>query len=190
MSHALYRLGRLAARRPWAVIGSWLVVSLLVVGASSAFGEKLEDSFGAPGLDSQKATDLLTDAGSDRAGLTAQVVLTPRDEDATFFDSAEARAALAQVQAAVSTLPRVLAASDPAGALEDGHAAAATAARLTRRSGRPDPGPVPGARGARLRRPGEPQGARRGLQAGSVLQVELGGDLFFAFEEPGTGGVR
>ena len=34
MSHALYRLGRLAVRRPWAVIGSWLVVSLLVVGAS------------------------------------------------------------------------------------------------------------------------------------------------------------
>ena len=88
-------------------------MSLLVVGASSAFGEKLEDSFGAPGLDSQKATDLLTDAGSDRAGLTAQVVLTPRDDGATFSDSAEARAALAQVQAAVSTLPRVLAASPP-----------------------------------------------------------------------------
>ena len=79
MSHALYRLGRLAARRPWTVIGSWLVVSVLVLGASSAFGEKLEDSFGAPGLDSQKATDLLSDAGSERAGLTAQVVLTPRD---------------------------------------------------------------------------------------------------------------
>ena len=60
MSHALYRLGRFAARRPWAVVGSWLVVSVLVVGASSAFGEKLEDSFGAPGLDSQKATDLLS----------------------------------------------------------------------------------------------------------------------------------
>ena len=114
MSHALYRLGRFAARRPWTVVGSWLVVSVLVLGASSAFGEKLEDSFGAPGLDSQQATDLLSRAGSDRAGLTAQVVLTPRDADATFFDSAEARDALAQVQAAVVALPHVLSAGDPA----------------------------------------------------------------------------
>ena len=114
MSHALYRLGRFAARRPWTVVGSWLVVSVLVLGASSAFGEKLEDSFGAPGLDSQKATDLLSHAGSDRAGLTAQVVLTPRDADATFFGSVEARAELAQVRAAVVTLPHVLSAGDPA----------------------------------------------------------------------------
>ena len=188
MSHALYRLGRLAVRRPWAVIGSWLVVSLLVVGASSAFGEKLEDSMGAPGLDSQKATDLLTGAGSDRAGLTAQVVVTPRDDGATFFDSAEARAALAQVQAAVWPCP---ACSRPAIRECPGRRARVGRRQrpdLGRRPGCPDPGPVPGARGARSGRPGEPQGARRRLNAGSVLQVELGGDLFFAFEAPGTGG--
>ena len=191
MSHGLYRLGRFAARRPWAVLGSWLVMSVLVVGASSAFGEKLEDSFGAPGLDSQKATDLLSAAGSDRAGLTAQVVLTPRDDDATFFDSAEARAALAQVQAAVLALPRVLTASDPAGALDAGRAAAATSGAIS-----------PDGRVALIRvqypvleelDPVDLENLKElggQARAGSPLQVELGGDLFFAFEEAEPASVR
>ena len=59
MSHALYRFGRFAARRPWSVIGTWLVVSLLVVAAAGAFGRELGDSFEVPGLDSQEAADLL-----------------------------------------------------------------------------------------------------------------------------------
>ena len=91
MSHALYRLGRFAARRPWRVIGAWLCVAALVIAASGAFGRELEDSVEVPGLDSQRAGELLSGAGSDRAGLTAQLVLTPRDDAATFRDSAEAR---------------------------------------------------------------------------------------------------
>ena len=188
MSNRLYRLGRFAARRPWVVLGSWLLMAVLVVGASSAFGEKLDDSFGAPGLDSQKATDLLSASGSDRAGLTAQVVLTPHDEDATFFDSAEARAALAQVQTAVSALPRVLTVSDPSGALEDGRAAAASSGAIS-----------PDGRVALIRvqypvldelDPVDLENLKElGSQAraGSPLQVELGGDLFFAFEEAEAG---
>jgi RND superfamily putative drug exporter len=174
MSHALYRLGRLAARRPWAVLGSWLVVSVLVIGASSAFGDKLEDSMGAPGLDSQKAADLLTDAGSDRAGLTAQVVVTPRDDGTTFAGSAEARAALAQVQAAVSTLPRVLAASGPQ-ISDDGRVALIRVQYPVLEE--LDPGDLQNLKAL---------GAD--FNADSVLQVELGGDLFFAFEAPATGG--
>ena len=192
MSNGLYRLGRFAARRPWAVLGSWLLMAVLVVGASSAFGEKLDDSFGAPGLDSQKATDLLSAAGSDRAGLTAQVVLTPLDEDVTFFDSADARAALAQVQTAVSALPRVLTVSDPSGALADGRAAAASSGAIS-----------PDGRVALIRvqypvldelDPVDLENLKElgsRARAGSPLQVELGGDLFFAFEEAeaGTGEV-
>ena len=53
LSQTLYRLGGFAARRPWAVIGAWLVLAVVVVGASGAFGAKLEDSFRVPGLDSQ-----------------------------------------------------------------------------------------------------------------------------------------
>jgi RND superfamily putative drug exporter len=187
-SHALYRLGRFAARRPWSIIGAWFVVSVLVIGASSAFGQKLEDSFGAPGLDSQNATDLLSAAGSDQAGLTAQVVVTPLDSQATFFNSADAQAALTRLQRAAGTLPHVLGTSDPAGALAAGPDAAARSGTIS-----------PNGRIAviRLRYPVieelDPVDLENlkefGVQAGeaSPLRIELGGDLFFAFEEPETG---
>ena len=182
MSHSLYRLGRFAARRPWAVIGAWLVVSVLVVAASSTFGQKLEDSFGAPGVDSQRATDLLAAAGSDQAGLTAQVVVTPRADQVTFFNSAEARAALSQVQSAAAQLPHVLGTSDPAGTTT------ATPGVLS-----------PDGRVAiiRLQYPVLEELDRGDLEnlkafaarAGQDLpvRIELGGDLFFAFEEPESG---
>jgi RND superfamily putative drug exporter len=187
MSHSLYRLGRFAARRPWAVIGAWLVVSVLVVATSSAFGQKLGESFGAPGVDSQQATDLLVAAGSDQAGLTAQVVVTPRDHQATFFNSPDARAALTQVQSAAAELPHVLGTNDPAGALAAGPEATSTGAIS------------PDGRVAVIRLqypaleeldPADLENLKAfGVRAGeaSPLQIELGGDLFFAFEEPGTG---
>ena len=131
LSNTLYRLGRFAARRPWTVIGTWLIVSVLVIGASSVFGQELEDKFEVPGLDSQLAIDLLIEAQSDTAGLTAQVVMTPLDDSDTFFDSADARAALSDVQTAVAALPNVLATSDPAGALADGPERAAASGAIS-----------------------------------------------------------
>jgi RND superfamily putative drug exporter len=187
MTHGLYRLGRFAARRPWAVIGAWLVVALLVIAASGAQGRDLEDTFDVPGLDSQQARELLTAAGSDRAGLTAQVVATPRDEGATFYDSPRARAALAEIQDGAAALPAVLGTSDPAGALSSGRAA-------------PSSGAVsPDGRVAviRLQYPLREELSRNDLEdlkelvgdarAGSPLQIEMGGDLFFAFDEGETG---
>ena len=188
MSHALYKLGRFAARRPWVVIGTWLVVSVLVIGASSAFGQELEDKFEVPGLDSQEATDLLTAAQSDTAGLTAQVVMTPLDDSVTFFDSADAQAALAEVQAAVADLPKVLGTSDPTGALAAGPDAAAMSGAVS-----------PDGRIALIRvqypvidelNRGDLENLQEfGIEArdGSPLQIEMSGDLFFSFEEPQTG---
>ena len=49
LPHALYRLGRFAARRPWTVIGAWLIVSVLVVGASGAFGQRARRLLRGPG---------------------------------------------------------------------------------------------------------------------------------------------
>jgi RND superfamily putative drug exporter len=106
MSTALYRLGRFAAVRPWVVIGAWLVVAISVVAASGTFGRDLEDSFEVPGLDSQEAIDLLADAGSDRAGLTAQVVVTPSIDGLTFDDSTIA-AELAGLRSDLERLPNV-----------------------------------------------------------------------------------
>jgi len=188
MSHALYRLGRFAARRPWAVIAVWAIVAVLVVSASAAFGRELEDAFEAPGLDSTAALELLTAAQSDSAGPTAQVVLTPLDDGTTFFDSADARAALATVQAAVTDLPKVLGTSDPAGALASGSAFATE-----------NGGVSPDGRVAliRVQYPVIDQlsaGDLDNLKALAVesrqdspLQIELSGDLFFSFEEPETG---
>lgn len=188
MSNALYRWGRFAARRPWRVIASWLVMSVLVIGASSAFGQKLDESFAAPGLDSQAATDLMSASKSDRAGLSAQIVVTPRDKRATFFDSAEAKRALTRLQTGAAALPHVLATSDPAGALAAGREAAVASGTVS-----------PDGRVALLRvqYPVLEELSARDLEnlqelrerAGrdSPLQVEVGGDLSFAFAEPATG---
>jgi RND superfamily putative drug exporter len=113
MSHRLYLLGRFAARRPWAIIGIWVAVAALVIGASSAFGSELEDSFEVPGLDSQAAVDLLSAADSDSAGLTAQVVATPLEAD-TGFSNAMAQADLADLSHGLMALPNVIGVSQPA----------------------------------------------------------------------------
>src|SRR5829696_4533137 len=188
MAQALYRLGRFAARRPWAVVGTWLVVSVVVVAASGALGRQLEDTFGAPGVDSQEAVELLTAAGSGQAGLTAQVVLTPLDDRATFFDSAAARAALTEVQEMVADLPTVLGATDAAGALANGPGAAAASGTVS-----------PDGRVALIRIQYPPleeldpavlddlEELGATAREGSLLRIELGGDLFFAFEDSGAG---
>ncbi len=189
MSHALYRLGRFAARRPWTMITAWLIVAVIVVGASVGFGRKLEDSFSAPGLDSTAALDLLTAAESDSAGPTAQVVVTPLDGEATFFDSPAAQAAVAQVQTAVNALPKVLGTSDPAGALAAGPEAAVASGSVS-----------PDGRVALIRvqyplidelSVGDLDNLKEmavDARQGSPLQIELSGDLFFSFEQPETGG--
>jgi RND superfamily putative drug exporter len=186
MSIALYRLGRLAARRPWAVLGVWLVVAVAVVSASSMFGRELEDAFEAPGLDSTVATDLLTAAASDSAGPTAQVVVTPRDGE-SFFSSPEARSALAEVQASVTALPNVLGTTDPVGALSGGEDAAIASGAVSA-DGRVA---LIRVQYAVLEELGpedldQLKAVAAEVDAASPLQVELNGDLFFSFEEPST----
>jgi RND superfamily putative drug exporter len=173
VTHGLYRLGRFAARRPWAVIGAWLAVAVLVIAASGAHGRDLEDTFDVPGLDSQQARELLTAAGSDRAGLTAHVVVTPRDESATFFDSAAARAALARLRDGAAALPAVLGASDDA-LSPDGRVAVITLQYPVVEELSPKD----------LEDLKELVGEAR---TGSPLRIEAGGDLFFSFEEPEAG---
>ena len=188
MSRALYRMGRLSAKRPWMVIAAWLLMSVAVIGASGAFGQELEDSFEVPGLDSQNAIDLLSAAQSERAGLTAQVVVTPLEDGLTFFDSPESQAALAEVQSGAAALPNVLGTSDPAGALAAGPELAVQSGSISQ-DGR--------IALIRLQYPVIEDLSvedldnlkEYGIEAreGSPLQIEMGGDLFFSFEEPETG---
>jgi putative drug exporter of the RND superfamily len=188
MSHALYRMGRYAARRPWRVIGAWLIMALVVIGASIGFGRELEDSFDAPGLDSTKALDLLTAAQSESAGPTAQVVLTPKTSGETFFESSAAKNALANVQGALRALPNVVGTSDPAAELATGGAQPTASGEIS-----------PDGRVAVIRVQyalldklsvkdlDNLKQAANELRKGSPLRIELGGDLFFSFESDGSG---
>ncbi len=168
MSTALYRLGRLAARRPYATVGAWLAIAVLVVAASAGFGRELKDSsFDVPGADSARARAVLSAAGSERAGLTAQVVVTPRAAGAKLRDGA-----LAELQAGLVALPHVLDARrevSPDGRVGVIRVQYPVVEELSR---------------ADLERL---KAFAAGQRAGSPLQVELGGDLFYAFEESAVG---
>ncbi len=186
MSTLLYRLGSYAARHPWKVIGAWLVLAVVVVASSSAFGRTLDDSFSVPGVDSQAAQDLLSEAGSDQAGLTARVVVAP--DEGSLFGSEAATALLGDLRADLVALPKVLAVSDPADALAAGDDIAVESGSVS-----PDGGvavltvdyPVLDALEVddldRLVAVVESVPDARGFQ------VEAGGDLFFALGEAETG---
>lgn len=171
MSSLMYRWGRLAARRPWRVIGAWLVVSVFVVAAAAGFGKELEDSFVVPGLDSQQAVDLQLAGQSDRAGLTAQVVVAPLD-GVSFPDSAAARVDLRALEESVATLPNVVDTSTSVS--PDGNVALIRVQYPVVEE--LDPVDLENLKDLVA-----------DSRAASTLQVEASGDLFFAFEEAPTG---
>jgi len=186
MSNALYRLGRFAARHPWRMLGMWLVASVLVIATSGTLGGELSDKFELPGSDSQEAIDLLATAQSESAGLTAAVVVTPHD-GSSFFDSADAREGLVLLQDMASALPNVLGATDAAGAVAQGDEAAVASGSVS-----------PDGRIAliRLQYPLVEELSVADLDnlktlaidatASTSLQVDVSGELFFAFESGET----
>ncbi|MFC8243714.1 MMPL family transporter [Streptomyces chartreusis] len=189
LSKALFRLGASAARHPWRVIAAWLIATTLAVLAAIAIGGRTADSMTAPGLDSQQAAELIERAGTGQQGMTAQVVVTPLDDGATFFDHGSARTALTRLQTEVQRLPHVLGTSDPAGALDAG---GDTAVR----------GGLVSADGwiavVRVQYPDQSRLSAEDLdalvdlgdrlRAELPLRIEMGGNLFYAFSDP-DGGV-
>ncbi|MEU5148258.1 MMPL family transporter [Streptomyces yangpuensis] len=188
LSKALLRVGASAARHPWRVIAAWLIIATLAVLAAVAFGGRTADSMTAPGLDSQRAAELIERAGTGQEGMTAQVVVTPVDDGATFFDDG-ARTALTRLQTEVKRLPHVLGTSDPAGAL---HAGGDTAVRggLVSADGRIAVVRVQYPDQSRLSAEDLDALVELGdrLRAELPLRVEMGGSLFYAFSDP-DGGV-
>jgi putative drug exporter of the RND superfamily len=168
MTSSLYRLGRGAARRPWLVVGLWALAAVLVIVSSNLFGADTEDSFDAPGVDSAIAVDLLSAAGSERAGPTARVVA------ATTLDFAAPgpRDDLDVVRDRLATLPRVLAVDGIVA--PDGSVAILTVqypvlAELT------------------VEDLDRLKDAVAALGDEVDLRLEAGGDLFFSYEEAGSG---
>ncbi|GLX16867.1 MMPL family transporter [Streptomyces lavendulae] len=189
LSKALLRLGGGAARHPWRVIAAWLVAAALAVLAAVAFGGRTADSMTAPGLDSQRAAELIERAGTGQEGITAQVVVTPLDGAATFFDHDGARTALTRLQTEVERLPHVLGTSDPAGALRAGRDTAVRGG-LVSADGRIAVVRVQYPDQSRLS--AEDLDALVGLgdrlRAELPLRIEMGGNLFYALSDP-DGGV-
>ncbi|WP_028654981.1 MMPL family transporter [Nocardioides sp. J54] len=162
MSNLLHRLGRSAATHPWVTIAAWVVLALVVVTSSVAFGSELEESFEAPGLDSHLASELLAEAGADEAGLTAHVVL----------EAGDAAVHVAPAESALEQLPHVLGTTSTVS--PDGTVALV-------RVQYPALEQLDAADLAALKDVVED------LRDETSATVEAGGDLFFAFEEAPTG---
>ncbi|WP_432076539.1 MMPL family transporter [Streptomyces wuyuanensis] len=188
LSKALLRLGASAARHPWRVIAAWLIAATLAVLAAVAFGGRNADSMTAPGLDSRRAAELIERAGTGQEGMTAQLVVTPLDDGATFFDDDGARTALTRLRAEVKRLPHVLGTSDPAGALDTGRGTAVRGG-LVSADGRiavvrvqyPDQNRLSAEDLDALVDLGDR------LRAELPLRIEMGGNLFYAFSDPDGG---
>lgn len=166
----LYRLGRGSAQHPWRVIGLWALAAAIIIASSAGFGRDMEDSFDVPGVDSQLATELLTEAQSERAGVTARVVVATQGE-ATFADNA-ARAALDGVTRALTELPNVVTIAESLS--PDGQIALLSVQYPL----------LEDIDATDLERLHEAIDEARDE---SGLQVEAGGELFFAFEEAASG---
>ncbi|MFH9069018.1 MMPL family transporter [Streptomyces alboflavus] len=188
LSKALLRLGAGAARHPWRVIAAWLIAATLAVLAAVAFGGRTADSMTAPGLDSGRAAELIERAGSGQEGMTAQVVVTPLDDGATFLDDDSARTALTRLRAEVKRLPHVLGASDPAGALDAGGDTAVRGG-LVSADGRTAVVRVQYPDQSRLSAEDLDALVELGdrLRAELPLRIEMGGSLFYAFSDPDGG---
>lgn len=188
LSKVLLRLGASAARHPWRVIAAWLIAATLAVLAAIAFGGRTADSMTAPGLDSQRAAELIERAGTGQEGMTAQVVVTPLDGGATFFDHGSARTALTRLQTEVERLPHVLGTSDPAGALDTGGDTAVRGG-LVSADGRIAVVRVQYPDQSRLSAEDLDALVDLGdrLRAELPLRIEMGGNLFYAFSEPDGG---
>ena len=59
MSQLLYRLGRLAARRRWRMVAAWVVIAAAVIAVGQTAGASFTNDYRVPGVESQRAADLL-----------------------------------------------------------------------------------------------------------------------------------
>jgi RND superfamily putative drug exporter len=79
VSAFLYRLGRSCARHPFRVLGIWLVAAVAVVSLQGAAGGKYDNRIRIPGVESQRAADVLTSRFPTQSGKTARIVFHTSD---------------------------------------------------------------------------------------------------------------
>jgi RND superfamily putative drug exporter len=174
MSKALHRLGRFAVRRRRAVLLAWLAAAALLWAGATGAGGAYSDDFRIPGVESQKALDVLAERFPEAAGGSAQVVVHTDDGDLAAPDHEPVVADLVE---RLGTMPGVVTAIDPQAVglvSDDGHTA------LVQVQYDEEPRELGDEAYERLEAAVEP--AR---EAG--LQVELGGELPQFAEEVETG---
>ncbi len=95
----LASLARTCARARWLVVGIWVAVVVVLSVLAGVFAGPTSDDFALPDSESQRASDLLAEAGFDaRSGTQAQVVLHSPEG----LDRPEVRAAVDDLAAAIA----------------------------------------------------------------------------------------
>ncbi len=120
MTHFLYRLGQGSARHRRLVVLGWLALVVALFGIGSAAGGGFHDNFSVPGVESQKAIDLLKATFPAQAGGGAQVVFHAKT--GTLTGPAEAAAVDATMKN-IAQLDHVVGAANPlaTGAISEDH---------------------------------------------------------------------
>ncbi|MDJ0336219.1 MMPL family transporter [Salinibacterium sp. G-O1] len=109
MATLLYRLGRFAYRRPWRILGVWLLLIVGVLGGGIALGGQTQESFVIPGTESQDALDRLEAVFPSVAGASATAVVVAPDGSSIV----EEKAAIGRLVAAISDVTGVDSALSP-----------------------------------------------------------------------------
>jgi putative drug exporter of the RND superfamily len=169
MARYLFKIGSYSARRPWRVIGVWLLCAVAVVAAASAFGKDFEDSFVAPGTDAETATDLLVQASSDQAGVSSRVVVATTDGSP-----------LAARQSDLDEIETTLGSLDNVVAVESAISPSGDIAMVNVR--------YPVLEETSADDLEHLKDAVADLRTSTGLQVEAGGELHFVYEEPSSSG--
>ncbi|MET0563610.1 MAG: MMPL family transporter [Gaiellaceae bacterium] len=110
MARALHRLGLLAARRKWVVLGCWIVLLAALIGLSQSMGSNTSNNLSLPGTDSQAASDLLASRFPPQQNGSNPLVFRARTGKVT---DAQAKQAIQASFERVKKLPHVVAAVDP-----------------------------------------------------------------------------
>ena len=110
MAELLYRLGKAAARRAWAVIAAWALVLAAAAGAYVAWSGTLATSFDIPGLPSSDVVADLESRLPDLAGASGTVAY--RTEDGSALTD-EQRAQISALVASAADLPDIAQVVDP-----------------------------------------------------------------------------
>ena len=110
MSAFLFRLGRSCARHPFRVLGVWLVAAFAVVSLQSGLGGEFNDSFRVPGVESQRAADILKDRFPSQGGQVTRIVFHTDDGR---LDDATRKATVEQARRKLSTGHNVAGVTDP-----------------------------------------------------------------------------